>query len=169
MKILNKFFDKVIIFEIKKFKDKRGEFFETFNQRFFKKKFNFDAVSINKKNVFRGLHYQTKNQQAKIVNVLEGKIIDIIVDVRKKSKSYLSNKKIILSDKNNKCIYIPEGFAHGFFVLSKKAIISYKISKNYNKKFEKTLYWNDEKLKINLPKKLTNKIITSRKDSGIKK
>ena len=115
------------------------------------------------------LGYQTKNQQAKIVNVLEGKIIDIIVDVRKKSKSYLSNKKIILSDKNNKCIYIPEGFAHGFFVLSKKAIISYKISKNYNKRFEKTLYWNDEKLKINLPKKLTNKIITSRKDSGIKK
>ena len=65
-------------------------------------------------------------------------------------------------------IYIPEGFAHGFFVLSKKAIISYKISKNYNKKFEK-LYIGMMKIKINLPKKLTNKIITSRKDSGIKK
>ena len=169
MKIVNKFFNKVVIFKIQKFIDKRGNFFLTFNQRFFKKKFYFDAVSINKKNVFRGLHYQTKYQQAKIVNVLEGKIIDIIVDVRKKSKTYLRNKKIILSDKNNKGIYIPEGFAHGFFVLSKKAIISYKISNNYDKKFEKTLYWNDEKLKINLPKKLTNKIITSRKDSGIKK
>ena len=86
MKILNKFFDKVIIFEIKKFKDKRGEFFETFNQRFFKKKFNFDAVSINKKNVFRGLHYQTKNQQAKIVNVLEEKLLILLSTSKKNQK-----------------------------------------------------------------------------------
>ena len=165
MKIVNKFFDKVIIFKIKKFKDKRGDFFEIYNQKFIKKKFNFDAISINKKNVFRGLHYQTKYQQAKIINVLEGKIIDIIVDVRKRSKTYLSYKKIILSDKNNKGIFIPEGFAHGFFVLSKKAIISYKISHKYKKKYEKTLLWNDKKLNLKLSKKIQNKLILSKKDS----
>ena len=86
-----------------------------------------------KKNVFRGFHYQAKFKQSKLVQVLEGKIIDIVVDIKKKSKTYLQYKKIILSESNNRMIYIPEGYAHGFYVLSKKAIISYKISNKYKK------------------------------------
>ena len=125
----------------------------------------YDAISINKKNVFRGLHYQTKFKQSKLVQVIEGKIIDIVVDIKKKSKTFLKYKKIILSDKNSRMIYIPEGYAHGFLVLSKKAIISYKISNEYNKKFEKTLYWNDKRLNLKLTKNINQKIIFSKKDS----
>ena len=169
MKLENKYFGKVLVFKIKKHNDKRGSFFESYNKekckKYIKKNFLYDAISINKKNVFRGLHYQTKFKQSKLVQVLKGKVIDIIVDVKKNSKTYLKYKKILLSDKNNRVIYIPEGFAHGFLVLSEVAIISYKISNEYKKKNEKILYWNDKKLNLRLSKKLKHKLILSKKDS----
>ena len=131
-----------------------------------RKSFSYDAISINKKNVFRGIHYQTEYEQAKIVSVIEGKIIDVVVDVRRNSKTFMKYKKIILSDKNNRILYIPAGYAHGFLVLSNKAIVSYKISNAYKKKNEKTILWNDKRLNLKLPKTIQNKIITSKKDSG---
>ncbi|MAZ07150.1 MAG: dTDP-4-dehydrorhamnose 3,5-epimerase [Rickettsiales bacterium] len=168
MKLENRYFGKVLVFKIKKYNDKRGSFFETYNKekikRFIKKNFTYDAVSINKKNVFRGLHYQTKLKQSKLVQVLKGKIIDIIVDVKKNSKTFLKYKKILLSDKNNRVVYIPEGFAHGFLVLSEVAVISYKITGKYKKSYEKTLFWNDKKLKLKLLKKIQHKLIFSKKD-----
>ena len=169
MKIEKKFFKNVLVFKIDKYRDKRGSFFETYNEtkikKYFKKKFLYDAISTNKKNVFRGFHYQTKFKQSKLVQVLEGKIIDIVVDIKKKSKTYLQYRKIILSESNNRMIYIPEGYAHGFYVLSKKAIISYKISNKYKKKYEKTIYWNDNRLNFNLFKRKKHKVIFSKKDS----
>ena len=172
MKLLKRYFGNVLLFKITCYKDKRGYFFEIYNQKlkrkYIKTVFLYDAVSINKKNVFRGLHYQIKYKQAKIISVLEGKIIDIIVDLRKNSKTYMQYKKIILSDKNNKILYIPPGYAHGFLVLSNKAIISYKISNAYKKKYEKTLHWNDKRLNLKLPKKIEKQIITSKKDSAKK-
>lgn len=170
MKLLKKYFENILLFKIIKYKDKRGSFFETYNQelkkKYLRKSFSYDAISINKKNVFRGLHYQTEYEQAKIVSVIEGKIIDVVVDVRRNSKTFMKYKKIILSDKNNRILYIPAGYAHGFLVLSNKAIVSYKISNVYKKKNEKTILWNDKRLNLKLPKKIQNKIITSKKDSG---
>ena len=169
MKLLKIYFEKVLVFKLNKFYDKRGNFYESYNKKklknYFKENFSHDAISVNKKNVFRGLHYQTKFKQGKLINVIEGKILDIIVDLRKKSPTYLKFKKIILSESNSKMIYVPKGYAHGFLVLSKKAIISYKISKEYKKKYEKTLSLNDSKLKLDLPKHYQKKIIISKKDS----
>jgi dTDP-4-dehydrorhamnose 3,5-epimerase len=170
MKLEKKYFDNVLIFRLNKYKDKRGCFFETFNKndnifkKYIKKNFLYDAISVNKKNVFRGLHYQTKYKQSKLVHVIEGKIIDIVLDLRKNSKTFLSFKKIVLSEDNNRIIFIPEGYAHGFITLSKKAIVSYKISNKYNRKYEKTIFWNDKRLKLILPKKIQKKIIISKKD-----
>lgn len=169
MKLENKYFGKVLVFKIKKHNDKRGIFFESYNKeklkKYIKKNFLYDAISINKKNVFRGLHYQIKSKQSKLVQVLKGKVIDIIVDIRKDSKTFLKHKKILLSDKNNRMLYIPAGFAHGFLVVSELAVISYKISHKYNKNYEKTLFWNDKKLNLKLSKKILHKLILSKKDS----
>ena len=86
-----------------------------------------------KKMFLEGFHYQTKFKQSKLVQVLEGKIIDIVVDIKKKSKTYLQYKKIILSESNNRMIYIPEGYAHGFYVLSKKQLFLIKFPINIKK------------------------------------
>ena len=169
MKLEKIFFKDVLLFKISKFFDKRGNFYENYNKqklkKFINKNFIIDAVSINKKNVLRGLHYQTKYQQAKIVYVIKGQILDIVVDIRKKSKNYMEYKIIKLSDTNSRMIYIPPGFAHGFLSITKEAIVAYKMSNHYKKDYEKTLNWNDKKINIKIPKKYLKKIIISNKDS----
>ena len=168
MKLEKKLFGCVYIFKIKKYKDKRGYFSEIYNQKkiskYIKEKFLIDAISFNKKNVIKGLHYQVKSKQAKLIYIHYGKIVDYIVDLRKKSKTYMKYKKITLSEKNNRMIYIPKNFAHGYYVLSNQAIIGYKLSNYQNKNFERILKWNSKRLKISLPKFILEKKIISKRD-----
>ena len=116
---------------------------------------------IFKKNTLRGLHFQSKNSQAKLLTVVHGKILDVVVDMRKNSKTFGKFFKIIISDDSNFSIFIPKGFAHGFLCLSKKCSVYYKCTNYRNANSEKTLLWNDKKLKINWGIK---KPILSKKD-----
>ena len=134
------------------FKDKRGYLRETFrNNQLNKIKFPFDVMSFSKKNVLRGLHIQTNKSQAKIITVTYGKIFDVAVDLRKKSKNFGKYIAVIISDKSDFSFYIPEGFAHGFMCLSKTCTVNYKCSKYRDVKSEKTLNWNDKTVNIKWP------------------
>ena len=106
-------------------------------------------MSKSKKNVLRGLHLQTKNSQEKFVSVIKGKILDVIVDLRKKSKTFGKHYKIILSEKNCKSIYIPPGFIHGFLGLDNENIVIYSCTNYRDKNSEVGINWNDKDLKIN--------------------
>ena len=113
------------------FKDKRGFFKEVFQNKVEKKNnFVFDCMSYSKKNVLRGLHFQKKNSQAKLLTVMQGKIFDVCVDLRKKSKTYGKYFSKVLSAKNLLSVYIPPGFAHGFLALSSKAEVLYKTTEH---------------------------------------
>ena len=149
------------------FKDTRGFFFEKYNYKSFFKigiKYNFvqDNLSYSKKNVLRGLHFQKKFPQGKLVKVVKGEIFDVIVDLRKNKKSFGKYLSFRLSDKNHNQLWVPPGFAHGFCVLSKEAKVEYKCTEFYKPKDEYTLKWNDSVLEINWPIK---KPIVSKKDS----
>jgi len=136
----------------KKYKDQRGYFFELYNK---KKKIinNFKQINISqsKKGVVRGLHYQTKNAQAKLITVLKGKILDVCVDLRKNSRSFGKSFSYILDHNKNYSLYVPKGFAHGFYSLSNDTLVCYLTSDFYNPKYEKTLKWNDPNLGISWP------------------
>ncbi len=151
----------LILLKTKIFEDSRGFLKETFQKRLLNKNFIFDIMSYSKKNVLRGLHIQTKNSQAKLITVTQGKIFDVAVDLRKKSKTFGKHFSTIISERSDFSFYIPEGFAHGFLCLSNKCIISYKCSKYRDQKSETTLSWNDKNLKIKWPIK---KPILSKKD-----
>jgi len=143
------------------FVDKRGYLRETFRNSIFKKSyFPFDVMSSSKKKVLRGLHIQTKKTQAKIITVTHGKIFDVAVDLRKRSKTFGKYVSVIISDKSDFSFFIPKGFAHGFLCLSKKCTVNYKCSNYRHSKSEKTLLWNDKSLNIKWPIKkplLSNK------------
>lgn len=144
------------------YKDSRGFLRETFKNNLLKNKnFPFDVMSFSKKNVLRGLHLQTKNSQAKIITVTYGKIFDVAVDLRKNSKNFGKHFSITISHKDDYSFYIPEGFAHGFLCLSDHCTVNYKCSNYRNPKYERTLCWNDKRLKIKWPIK---KPILSLKD-----
>ena len=131
------------------FKDKRGWLREAFKKKIIGKDLIFSIISKSNKNVLRGLHLQKKNQQDKFIVVLKGKILDVAVDLRKKSKTFGKHFKIILSDKNCKGLFIPNGFAHGFLGIAKENIVLYGCSKYRNKKSEVSIRWNDPTLNIN--------------------
>ena len=146
------------------FKDDRGFLKETYKDKLFKKrKFPFDIMSFSKKNVLRGLHLQTKNPQAKIITVTYGKIFDVVVDLRKDSKTFGKHVSIVISHTDNFSFFIPEGFAHGFLCLSKICTVNYKCSNYRNAISERTLSWDDKNLKIKWPIK---KPILSKKDKN---
>ena len=129
MKIYKTKFKDLLIIKQKNNKDIRGSLRETFNKKIFKKnKFIFEYCTISKKDSLRGFHYQYKFQQAKYVNVIKGKILDCVIDLRKKSKTFGKNFKIVLSDKNCLSLYIPEGFAHAYYSYEKENIIYYKLT-----------------------------------------
>ena len=151
------------IFENKNFFDYRGYFKELIKEKDIKKRFPFTVMSKSKKNVLRGLHIQTKNSQGKYISVLKGKIFDVSVDLRKKSKTFGKYFSCILSEKNAKSIYIPEGFAHGFYTLEDENIIIYACTQYRNKSTEKSIIYNDKDLDIKWPIK-NKKIIISKKD-----
>ena len=135
-----------------KFADKRGSLREVYKQSIIKKKFPFSITSKSKKNVIRGLHLQAKNTQDKYIAVLKGKILDVVVDLRKNSKTFGKHFKIILSEKNSKSLYIPEGFVHGFCGLDKNNYLLYSCSNYRDKNAELGIKWNDKDLKIKWPK-----------------
>ena len=120
-------------------------------------------MSFSKKNVIRGLHLQKKNSQGKFVSVIKGKIFDVVVDLRKNSKTYGKYFSTILSEKNSKSIFIPPGFAHGFCALSKENYVVYSCTKYRDEKSEIGIKFNDQDLKINWPIK---KPIISNKDKN---
>ena len=144
--------------------DKRGYFREVLRNTFFKNKnFIFWCVSRSKKNVLRGLHIQPRFQQDKFVSVIKGAIFDVVLDLRKRSKTYGKFYSIILSEKNSTSLFIPAGFAHGFCGLEKENLILYGFTKYRSRKDEVGILWNDDSLKIKWPIK---KIIISSKDKN---
>ena len=161
MKIINTKFKDLKLIKTPIYKDNRGYFRELLLEKKINKRFPFKVMSFSKKKVLRGLHLQTNNPQGKLVTVIKGSILDVVVDLRKKSKTFLKHYKIILSDRNSTSIYIPPGFAHGFYALSKENYIFYSCTKYRSKKSEITINWNDENLKIKWP---TKKPILSFKD-----
>lgn len=154
------------------FKDERGYFFESFNQKKFfeltgyKNAFVQDNQSLSSKNVLRGLHFQNPPfAQGKLVRVTRGSVLDVAVDIRKNSKTYGKHFSIILSGENNLSLLIPEGFAHGFVTLEDNTLFIYKCSNYYNKESEATISWNDPSLKIDW--NCQNPIISEKDMKGI--
>ena len=169
MKIKRTKFKDLVVLKKDSFKDNRGYFRELFLQKIVKKKFIFDTMSFCKKNVLRGLHLQLKNPQGKYITVLQGKIFDIALDLRKNSKTFGKHFSIILSGKENTSIYIPKGFAHGYCTLEKNTIIYYKCTNYRDKNSERGIFWNDPKLKIKWPIKKPILSIKDRKNLNFKK
>ena len=156
----------LFILKGKIFYDQRGFLREAYKKKIIKKNLIFAIISKSKKNVLRGLHMQKKNPQDKYILVLKGKILDVVVDARKNSKTYGKHYKVVLSDKNGKSFFIPKGFLHGFLGLEKENIVLYGCTNYRNRKSEINVNWNDKKLKIKWPVK---KPILSKKDKkGIK-
>ena len=139
----------------KVFTDDRGTFFESFNKKQFLKltglsiDFVQDNQSLSQKGVLRGLHFQTGDfGQAKLVRVITGSVLDVAVDIRPESKTFGQHFSMVLSAQNNKQLYIPRGFAHGFLVLEDHTIFSYKCDNYYNKASESGIIFNDQTLQI---------------------
>ena len=153
MKIIKTKFKDLLIIKNKRFLDSRGFFREILIEKLLKKKFPFNVISVSKKNVIRGIHFQAKNTQEKFISVIKGKIFDVAVDLRKNSKTYGKHYKIILSEKNCTSIFIPEGFGHGFAGLEKENIVIYSCTKYRDKNSEKGIIWNDKNLNIKWPVK----------------
>lgn len=160
----------VYIIEPKVFKDERGYFFESFKQNEFEKhigKIDFvqDNESKSTFGVLRGLHYQLPPfAQSKLVRVLRGKVLDVVVDIRKNSPTFGKHVSVELSEENKRQLFIPRGFAHGFVSLSEEVVFSYKCDNYYNKESEASIVYNDKTLNIDW--KIEEKdIITSSKDS----
>ena len=168
MKLVNTKIKGLKIIKSNVFKDKRGFLRETYQKRIVSKKdFPFDVMSSSKKNVLRGLHFQSKNSQAKIITVTSGKIMDVAVDLRKRSPTFGKYFSIIMSYDSDFSFFIPENFAHGFLCLSKTCTVNYKCSNYRDPRYERTLMWNDPSVKIKWPLK---KPILSTKDkhNGLK-
>lgn len=161
MKKIKTIFKDVKIYQGKKFYDKRGFLEEVFLENKIKKKLVFSIVSKSHKNVLRGLHLQTVRTQDKFITVLKGQILDVIVDLRRNSRTFGKYFKIILSEKNCRFLFIPKGFAHGFLGLKKENIVLYSCSNYRDIKSEQTVRWNDKDLKISWGIK---KPILSKKD-----
>ncbi len=153
------------IIKTKIFNDKRGFFKEVYQRKIISKlNFPFDIMSYSKKNVLRGMHIQSNNSQAKIVTVTHGVVLDVAVDLRKRSKTFGKYIALKISYKDDFSFYIPEGFAHGFLCLSKDCTVNYKCSNYRDELSEKTLAWNDKDVNINWPIK---KPILSYKDKNL--
>jgi dTDP-4-dehydrorhamnose 3,5-epimerase len=144
----------VLIFEPRVFGDDRGFFFESFNERAFeeavgrKTSFVQDNHSRSQRGVLRGLHYQIENPQGKLVRVATGNVLDIAVDIRRGSPTFGQSVAVLLSEENKRQLWIPEGFAHGFVVLSETADFLYKTTDYYNPAAERCIAWNDPTLAI---------------------
>ena len=170
MNIIKTSIEGVVIIEPRLFKDERGYFFESFNQREFEEKvckttFVQDNESKSGYGVIRGLHYQKPPfAQSKLVRVIKGAVLDIAVDIRKGSPTFGQHVAVELTEGNHRQFFIPRGFAHGFSVLSEEVIFQYKCDEFYHPEAEGAIAWNDAELGIDW--KITlEKVLVSEKDS----
>ena len=159
-----------LLLDLKSFEDNRGYFYESWNFKIFKDKVNSEVnfvqenTSLSKKGVLRGLHYQLPPfSQGKLVKVSSGAIFDVIVDLRRNSKTFSHWAFIELNDINKKQLWVPSGFAHGFLSLTDKTIVDYKVTNFWSKDHERSILWSDKSLNIDWPKELN--FIISNKDS----
>lgn len=172
MKKTKTFIKDLFIIEPQVFKDDRGYFMESFKDNWFKNEFptiNFiqDNESKSTFGVLRGLHFQSPPfSQTKLVRVVKGKVLDVAVDLRKESQTYGEFESIVLSDENKKQFLVPKGFAHGFLVLSKVAIFSYKVDEIYSKSHDSGIVCNSNDLNIDW-KINVNEIQVSEKDKNL--
>lgn len=169
MKIIPTPLPDVKLIEPSVFEDDRGYFLETFQKERFEKELGLklpfvqDNLSYSGRGVLRGLHYQLKNPQGKLVQVITGEVFDVAVDLRKSSPTYGKWAGFILSETNHRMAWIPPGFAHGFYVLSESAHFSYKCTAPYTPGDEYSLLWNDSDIGINWP--ITAPPVLSNKDA----
>ena len=173
MNIISTKIEGVYLIKPKIFNDDRGSFFESFNMKVFQKetkqKINFvqDNQSVSSKNILRGLHFQKPpHAQAKLVRVIKGSVLDVVLDLRKKSKTYGEYILEELSEYNNHQLFIPKGMAHGFLTLEDNTIFTYKCSEFYCKDAEDSIIWNDNSIGIKWP---GSKPLLSKKDQNAKK
>lgn len=161
--------DGIYIIEPKVFKDKRGYFMELYNKEEFlnagiNMTFVQDNESSSHKGVLRGLHFQKKHSQGKLVRVIRGEVFDVAVDLRQGSPTYGQWEGVFLSEENKKQFYIPKGFAHGYLVLSDNAVFNYKCTEFYAPEYESGVMWNDPNINIKWPLERIENIILSEKD-----
>ncbi len=170
MEIIESDLKGLFIFKPKVFEDARGYFFESYNQNAFKEaglNLNFvqDNQSLSQKGVLRGLHFQNSpHAQGKLVRVITGGVLDVAVDIRKKSPTYGKWFGLELTEKNKWMMYIPEGFAHGFLTLDDNTVFSYKCTNFYNKASEDCILWNDTDININW--NVTNPLLSEKDLQG---
>jgi dTDP-4-dehydrorhamnose 3,5-epimerase len=171
MKVIETKIPEVKIIEPDVFGDERGFFMETWNQKEFEEKvtgkptlFVQDNHSKSDKGILRGLHYQTENTQGKLVRVISGEVFDVCVDIRKNSATYGQWVGEYLSAENKRQLWVPEGFAHGFYVTSESAEFVYKCTDYYNPKAEVSIAWDDLDLNIDWP--INQRPTVSRKDKN---
>lgn len=171
MRVVKTVLDGVYVIEPTVYEDERGFFFESYNEREFKKlgitdKFVQDNHSKSRRGVLRGLHYQICHPQAKLVRVVVGEVFDVAVDLRKNSPTFGKWVGVILSADNKKQVYIPVGFAHGFLTLSEWAEVLYKTTDFYFPKYDRSIRWDDPDIAIEWPLEKNEKPLLSAKDAG---
>ncbi|MFH0255784.1 dTDP-4-dehydrorhamnose 3,5-epimerase [Vibrio rumoiensis] len=169
MKVIDTNIADVKIIEPQVFGDERGFFMETWQQKKFEelvaqRTFVQDNHSKSSKGILRGLHYQTENTQGKLVRVISGEVYDVAVDLRKSSKTFGQWVGVVLSAVNNRQLWVPEGFAHGFYVMSEEAEFVYKCTDYYNSSAEHSLIWNDPAIGIKWPVTSGKEPLLSEKD-----
>ncbi|CCN47636.1 dTDP-4-deoxyrhamnose-3,5-epimerase [Vibrio nigripulchritudo MADA3029] len=171
MKVIDTDIPDVKIIEPAVFGDERGFFMETWQQKKFEElvtgkptQFVQDNHSKSKQGILRGLHYQTENTQGKLVRVVSGEVYDVAVDIREDSKTFGQWVGVYLSAENKRQLWVPEGFAHGFYVTSEEAELTYKCTDIYSPNSERIILWNDKKLKIRWPLIDGRRPILSNKD-----
>ncbi|MGL5414442.1 MAG: dTDP-4-dehydrorhamnose 3,5-epimerase [Clostridium sp.] len=161
------------IIEPKVFGDERGYFMETYSEKAFFEagltmRFVQDNESRSKKGVLRGLHFQTKHTQGKLVRVTDGAVYDVAVDLRKGSPTYGAWEGVLLTAENKKQFYVPEGFAHGFLVVSEYATFNYKCTDFYAPEYDGGVLWNDLDIGVEWPLEGITEILLSEKDKSQK-
>lgn len=161
----------VLIFTPKKFSDARGAFWETYNERVMQRagvptEWKQDNTSVSLKHVVRGIHYQITQPQGKLVRVTYGTVFDVVVDLRRSSRTFGQHVGIELSEENGAMLWIPQGFGHGFAVLSERAGFSYKVTGYYSPSGERTILWNDPKLAIRWPVSTSDVIVSAKDQQG---
>lgn len=171
MKIIETAIPGVLILEPRVFRDNRGAFCETYNERVMERaglptRWVQDNYSVSRKNVVRGIHYQIHKTQGKLVRVTHGKVWDVAVDLRRSSPYFGKHVGVELSDENSLLFWIPEGFGHGFVALSDTASFAYKVTEYYSPADERTVLWNDPEIAIPWPVSAADAIISDKDRQG---
>jgi dTDP-4-dehydrorhamnose 3,5-epimerase len=173
MQVTNTSIPDLLILNPTVFKDERGHFYESWNKKEFDNTTNLNVNFVqdnhakSKKGVLRGLHFQLKHPQGKLVRVTSGKVLDVVVDIRKSSNTFGQHFQVVLSGENKKQLWIPEGFAHGYLVLSDTAEFLYKTTGFYMPDDERCIRWNDDDLNIDWGLKEAKPILSHRDKNGL--